>query len=290
LTAGDADARLPPVNPSSENRTGPIGVFDSGIGGLTVFRELLRHLSGQELVYFGDSARVPYGTKSGETVTRFSLEAADFLMEHENIKALVVACYTASAYAIPALEKRLQIPIVGVIESGAKAAVDVSDGEAIGVIGTSATVASGAYERAIHSLSPEAEIFTQACPLFVPLAEEGWIEHEVTHRVAEEYLGPLKTRGVGSLILGCTHYPLLKGVIQEVMGPGVILVDAGEYTAQALSERLGGDEAGGGEEPEHKIFLTDLPQAFRTTSERFLGRPLPPVELVTWHEEGWVRT
>jgi len=279
------------MNTNSDNRSRPIGVFDSGIGGLTVFREMLRHLSGEELVYFGDAARVPYGTKSGETVTRFSLEAAEFLIEHENIKAMVVACYTASAYAIPALEERLQIPIVGVIESGARAAIDVTDGGCIGVIGTRATVASGAYERAIHKFSPGAEIITQACPLFVPLAEEGWIDHDVTRRVAEEYLAPIKERGVHSLILGCTHYPLLKGVIQEVMGPAVTLVDAGEYTAHALAEQLGGVvETDDQPEPEHRIFLTDQPQAFRTISERFLGRPLPPVELVTWREEGWVRT
>jgi glutamate racemase len=281
------------MNSTTGSGSPPVGVFDSGIGGLTVFRELLRRLSGEELVYFGDSARVPYGTKSGETVTRFTLEAAEFLLEHQKIKALVVACNTASAYAIPALEERLRIPVVGVIESGARAALDVRDGGAIGVIGTSATVASGAYERAIQKRVPDAEIVTQACPLFVPLAEEGWTDHEVTRRVAEEYLAPLKERGIGCLILGCTHYPLLKGVIQEVMGPTVKLVDAGEYTAQSLSERIGGTAvtpSGPAPEPEHRIFLTDLPQSFRATSERFLGRPLPPVELVTWHEEGWVRT
>jgi glutamate racemase len=268
-----------------------LGVFDSGIGGLTVVRELLRQLPDERLLYFGDTARLPYGTKSGETVTRFTLEAAEFLREHD-IKALVVACNTASAYALPALQERLTMPVVGVIESGAAAALDATRNRRVGVIGTSATVASRAYERAVERLAPGVEVVSHACPLFVPLAEEGWTHHEVTRLVAREYLTPVRERGVDTLVLGCTHYPILADVIQEAMGPGVRLVDAGEGTARAMRERL---EAEGlrapdaASPPEHRIFLSDLLPAFRATSERFLGQKLPPVEVVHWKDEKWVR-
>lgn len=266
-------------------------MFDSGIGGLTVVRELLRQLPDERLLYFGDTARLPYGTKSGETVTRFTLEAAEFLREHD-IKALVVACNTASAYALPALQERLTLPVVGVIESGARAALEATRNRKIGVIGTSATVASLAYHRAVERLATGVEIVAHACPLFVPLAEEGWTHHEVTRLVAREYLAPMAARGVDTVVLGCTHYPILKDVIQEAVGPQVRLVDAGEGTARALSERL---EAEGlrapksASPPEHRIFLSDLLPAFRATSERFLGQKLPPVEVVHWQDERWVR-
>ena len=268
----------------------PLGVFDSGIGGLTVVRALLTELPEERLLYFGDTARLPYGTKSGETVTRFTLEAAEFLREHD-VKALVVACNTASAYALPALAERLEMPVVGVIESGARAAVQATTRRKVGVIGTSATVASRAYDRALERLAPGLAVTTRACPLFVPLVEEGWIDHDVTRRVAREYLAPLAEHGVDTLVLGCTHYPLLAGVIQETMGAGVRLVDAGEGTARAMRDELTarGLRATGGRPPEHRIFLTDLLPAFRATSERFLGQPLPPVELVSWKDERWVR-
>ena len=268
----------------------PLGVFDSGIGGLTVVRALLRHLPEERLLYFGDTARLPYGTKSGETVTRFTLEAAEFLREHD-VKALVVACNTASAYALPALEQRLAMPVVGVIESGARAAIEATTRRRVGVIGTSATVASKAYDRALERLSPGVDVTTRACPLFVPLVEEGWIDHEVTRMVAREYLAPIAEHGVDTLVLGCTHYPLLAGIIQETMGPDVRLVDAGEGTARAMRDQLTahGLRAAGGTKPEHHIFLTDLLPAFRATSERFLGQALPPVELVSWKDERWVR-
>ena len=280
------------MNDSTENSSRPIGVFDSGIGGLTVFRELLRQLKGERLLYFGDTARVPYGSKSGDTVTRFTLEAADFL-QAQSIKALVVACNTASAYAIPALETRLGIPVLGVIEAGAKAAADASRGGPIGVIGTSATVASPAYESALRRRVPDAKIVTMACPLFVPLVEEGWTDHRITREIAEEYLSPLRQENLDCLILGCTHYPLLKGVIQDVMGPSVKLVDAGNYTARELKQILGPSRGSAAEaKPDnlgHHIFLTDSPPAFRRTSERFLGKDLPPVEVVAREEERWVR-
>lgn len=271
----------------------PIGVFDSGIGGLTVVRELLRQLPDERLLYFGDTARLPYGTKSGETVTRFTLEAAEFLREHD-IKALVVACNTASAYALPALAERLPMPVIGVIESGARAALEATKNRKIGVIGTSATVASRAYDRAVERLArgESVEVISHACPLFVPLAEEGWTHHEVTRIVAREYLTPVRERGVDTIVLGCTHYPILADVIQEAAGPGVRLVDAGEGTARAMRERLDAEglrAPAAAHPPEHRIFLSDLLPAFRTTSERFLGQKLPPVEVVHWKDERWVR-
>ena len=270
--------------------TRPIGVFDSGIGGLTVARELLRVLPHEKLLYFGDTARVPYGTKSGETVTRFTLEAAEFLRDFD-IKALVVACNTASAYALPSLDDRLQMPVVGVIESGAKAALEGGAVRRVGVIGTAATVASRAYERALAEMAPGAAVTSIACPLFVPLVEEGWLDHPVTRQVAEEYLTPLRDAQLDALILGCTHYPLLRPVLQEVMGASVRLVDAGAFTAQAVAERLGpaGLAPASSSPPEHRIFLTDSLPAFQRTGERFLGRALPPVEVVRRHEEKWVR-
>jgi glutamate racemase len=268
----------------------PIGVFDSGIGGLTVARELLRQLPDEPLLYFGDTARVPYGSKSGETVIRFTLEAGEFL-RGQGIKALVVACNTASAYALPALAERLALPVIGVIESGARAAAEVAPRGRIGVIGTAATIASRAYEEELARVAPGARVFAAACPLLVPLIEEGWLDRAATRLVAEEYLAPLVAERLDALILGCTHYPLLRPLLQQVMGEGVQLVDAGHHTAVAVAERLGASGRAGPSPapPEHRVFLTDLPLAFRATSERFLGRALPPVELVRRMEERWVR-
>jgi glutamate racemase len=292
------------MKPTRAGGDSPLGVFDSGIGGLTVFRQLVRILPEERLLYFGDTARVPYGTKSGETVVRFTLEAARFLGD-QGVKALVVACNTASAYALEAVEEELGIPVVGVIESGARAAIQETRKRRIGVIGTTATITSGAYDRALKRLAPDLTLVSKACPLFVPLVEEGWTEHPVTRMVAEEYLAPLSATGVDALILGCTHYPLLKYLLRQVMGADVALIDAGEFTARAVGERLG--EAGLRartrsahtraeatdpavlEARDDRIFLTDLPPAFRATSERFLGRKLPPVEVVRRLEERWVR-
>jgi glutamate racemase len=259
----------------------PLGVFDSGIGGLTVVRELLRLLPDEELVYYGDVARLPYGNKSPETVTRFSREIIDFLVG-KDVKAIVVACNTASALALPLLEGTLPVPTVGVIESGAAAAAASATGK-VGVIATASTVRSGAYTKALHARRADLEILERACPLFVPLVEEGWIDHAVTRAVAHEYLAPLEHHGLDTLILGCTHYPLLKQVIGEVMGEGVRLVDSGEETARTVVQLLDaqGLRAPGGRAPVHALYLSDLPAAFTGTAERFLGRALPPVEVVT---------
>jgi glutamate racemase len=259
----------------------PLGVFDSGIGGLTVVRELLRILPHEELVYYGDVARLPYGNKSKETITRFSREIARFLLER-GVKAIVVACNTASALALDVLARELPVPVVGVIDAAARAATRAGAGH-IGVVGTASTVRSGAYTRAITALRPDATVIERACPLFVPLVEEGWIDHAVTREVAREYLGPLAGQGLDTLILGCTHYPLLRGVIGDVMGPGVTLVDSGEQAAHAVRALLDaqGLLAPTRPAPTHALYLSDLPSAFTPTAERFLGRTLPPVQVVT---------
>ena len=212
----------------------PIGIFDSGIGGLTVLASLQRRLPGERYIYLGDTARLPYGTKSAETVVRYALRAADFLAGH-GIKMLVVACNTASAAALPALEQAMTIPVVGVVTPGARAAVAGTSGS-VGIIGTESTVASGAYLRAVHALRPEVEVVARACPLFVPLAEEGWWDHPVTREVARLYLEPFTGGRVDTLILGCTHYPLLRGAIAATVGDRVRLVDSAEAIAGEVAE------------------------------------------------------
>lgn len=260
----------------------PLGVFDSGIGGLTVVRELLRLLPEESLVYYGDVARLPYGNKSPETVTRFSREIIEFLVARD-VKAIVVACNTASALALPALKDTLEVPVVGVIEAGARAAAERTQSGKVGVIATASTVRSGAYTRALLGRRNDLDVIERACPLFVPLVEEGWIDHGVTRLVAQEYLAPLEHHGLDTLILGCTHYPLLKSVIGQVMGEGVRLVDSGEETARVVVDLLEahGLRAPRGNVPRHALYLSDLPAAFTGTAERFLGRALPPVEVVT---------
>jgi len=259
----------------------PIGVFDSGVGGLTVFHALEQALPGEALVYLGDTARVPYGTKSAETVIRYTLEAARFMLRQQ-VKMVVVACNTASSVAIEAMEKEARLPVVGVIEPGAARAVEQSKVGRIGVIGTRATVGSGAYKRAIQARRPEAEVISQACPLFVPLAEEGWTEGEVTRKVAESYLEPFRRAEVDTLVLGCTHYPLLRGVIGQVMGPGVTLVDSAESVAREVAHRLHDDpdlaRNGAAPSAEHHFYVTDAPEPFQIVAERFLGRPIRCLE------------
>jgi glutamate racemase len=265
-----------------------IGVFDSGIGGLTAVREIFRVLPHESVVYFGDTARLPYGSKSRETVTRFSLEIAHFLVR-QNIKCLLVACNTASSYALSTLERALEIPVVGVIRAAAEAAVSRSPHGRIGVVGTLGTVASKAFPEAIAALAPGASVISRACPLFVPLVEEGWTHHPVTRHVAEEYLRELKNGHLESLILGCTHYPLLHDVIHEVMGPGVALVDSGAEAAGALAELLAqrGQLAPGGAVSEHHVYLSDEPRKFAATAAAFLGRELPRVSIVDQTDLPW---
>lgn len=262
--------------------TAAIGVFDSGIGGLTVAREIMRQLPDERVVYFGDTARVPYGPKSPDTVRRYSREIAAFL-QSQGVKAIVVACNTATAHALDALRGELAFPVIGVVEPGATAAVEASRGGGIGVIGTAGTIASKAYERAIASRAPEARIIARACPLFVPLVEEGWIDRPATRLVAEEYLGPLRDAHIDTLVLGCTHYPLLKRLIGDLLGRDVRLIDSAEQTAmetrRVLDER--GLRAPPGTKPRHRFIASDAPEQFLRLAQRFLGSAVDDVETVT---------
>lgn len=248
-----------------------IGIFDSGVGGLTVVHALLRALPHEDLIYLGDTGRYPYGTKSGETVTRYSIENVEFLLARD-VKMIVVACNSASATALDVLRARFDVPIVGVIEPGARAAVAHTRSGRVGVIGTEATISSGAYTRALRDLQPSLELYTRACPLLVPLAEEGWLEGDITRSVVETYLASLTRSGIDALILGCTHYPLLRDVIAAVMGPEVRLVDSAEETAREVAARLAAEglarDAGAGGS---SFFVTDVPDRFVRIGQRFLG-------------------
>jgi glutamate racemase len=266
----------------SGGSTAPIGVFDSGIGGLTVVRELMRQLPHESIIYFGDTARVPYGPKSPDTVRRYSREISAFLVE-QGVKALVIACNTATAHALTVLREELSLPVVGVVEPGARAAVAASQGQALGVIGTAGTVASGAYERAIRSLLPEARVVARACPLFVPLVEEGWVDTEVTRLVAHEYLDPMRAEGIDALVLGCTHYPLLKPMLGHIIGEAVQLIDSAEETAQEtgrLLDRLA-LRAEPGAVPAYRFVASDAPEQFLRLGQRFLGETIDRVETLT---------
>lgn len=269
----------------------PIGVFDSGIGGLTTVRELFRRLPGESVMYFGDTARLPWGNKSRDTVTRFSVEIASFLVR-QHVKCVVVACNTASSHALEALRERFGVPVIGVIEPAARAAVAAAPNGRIGVVGTLATVGSHAYADAIARLAPSATVQQRACPLFVPLVEEGWLDHAVTRLVVEEYLHELRDARLESLILGCTHYPLLAPLLREYMGEGVTLVDSGAEAARATAELLterGALAPAGGGEPQHHFFLSDEPRrrSFARVAESFLGRPLPRVTVVDQTDLPW---
>lgn len=251
-----------------------IGVFDSGIGGLTVVQQIVRLLPNEHVIYLGDTARTPYGTKSPETIRRYALENAEFLLD-KGIKLLVVACNSVSAVALELLEDRVRVPVVGVIEPGARAAVSATRKRKVGVIGTEATIASGAYTRALKALDASLEVYTRACPLFVPLAEEGWVFNDVARAVARRYLTSLKRSGIDTLVLGCTHYPLLSAVIADVLGPGVRLVDSALTTAQAVRELLISRSLVRRAEPGSvSFFVTDLPERFIKVGHLFMGQPV----------------
>jgi glutamate racemase len=260
----------------------PIGVFDSGVGGLTVVRALMRRLPNESIYYFGDTARVPYGIKSEETIAHFATQIAQFLLEKE-VKLLIIACNTMAAVAARTIADLSPVPVLDVIGAGAHAAATTTRNRRVGVIGTLATTASGAYDRAIHRYDAGIEIFSQACPLFVPLVEEGWLDHDVTRLTAKEYLAPVLAQSVDTLVLGCTHYPLLKPLLADVAGKGVTLVDSAETMAQEtetlLRERNLARTDG---VPHYQFFVTDVPQRFQLVGERFLGRALAPVHVVKW--------
>lgn len=274
----------------------PIGVFDSGVGGLSVLRELLRLLPDERYLYLGDSARVPYGSKSPETVQLFARQCARFLADQQ-VKLIVVACNSASAVALQAIADEVDVPVIGVIEPAAGAAVQATRSGTVGVIGTRATVNSAAYCRAIHLLNPGVTVHSQPCPLFVPLVEEGWTDHSAARLIAQEYLGPLfappaangsgQPAAIDTLVLGCTHYPLLKPLLHELL-PGVTLIDCGEHAARAAHHQLAIRRGLAPLRPRNGhplpadvcFYLTDVPPTFVPIAERFLGFPVSRVERV----------
>ena len=259
----------------------PIGIFDSGIGGLTVVREILRRLPDENFIYLGDTARVPYGTKSSQTVIKYSQSNSKFLIS-KGIKLLVVACNTASAVALPSLRWDFELPIIGVIEPGARKAVRITKTGKVGVIGTPSTIKSNAYKKAMENIAPEVKVYSKACPLFVPLAEEGWTDGEIAELTAKRYLEPLMESGIEVLILGCTHYPLLKSMIQKVMGDEVTLVDSAEETALEIERILKDNNISNESFSSNKreFYLTDVSDTFIEIAGRFLGEKIERVEQV----------
>lgn len=264
----------------------PIGIFDSGIGGLTVARAIRHRMPGEDIIYFGDTARLPYGTKSEQTVTRFARQIAEFLLRRD-IKALVVACNTASAIALPSLAEWLAIPVIGVIEPGAVGAIRETKKGCIGVIGTLATTESNAYPKALHERDSALDVISVACPLFVPLAEEGLMDGPIAEAIAHRYLNTFTSAGVDTIILGCTHYPYLAPIIQEVVGEKIVLIDSGVETAQVVTELLQDKQiiADPSSKGRFTVLLTDLPRRFREVGARFLGEPLDDVGLVSLANE-----
>jgi glutamate racemase len=253
------------------NKDSAIGLFDSGIGGLTVLQKIIELLPKENTVYLGDTARAPYGTKSVETVLRYSFENSEFLVE-KDVKLVVVACNTSTAIALDRLKSSLDIPVIGVIESGVRKALEKSRNKKIGVIGTEATIQSGAYTKALRAKDVKVEVYSRACPLFVPLVEEGWTDNDVVEMTVKAYLGSLKQSGIDTLILGCTHYPLLKKAIRKLMGDAVYLVDSAEEIANEVSTVLKKESLvrknGKGS---HSFFVTDAPDRFVKVGQRFLG-------------------
>jgi len=259
----------------------PIGIFDSGIGGLTVARAIYERLPHESTIYFGDTARVPYGPKSPDTVRRYSLEILHWLLG-QGVKAVVIACNTSTAHALDALQAESPVPVIGVIEPGARAAVSAMRRGPIGVIGTTGTIASNAYARAIQAAKPGAAVEQKACPLFVPLVEEGWFEHPAAELIALEYLQPLKHARVDVLVLGCTHYPLLKPLLQRTMGPDIRLIDSGEATAATVQDALHstGLNAPSNASAAHRFVVSDDEARFRQVGSRFIGERLRKAEVV----------
>ena len=273
-----------------------IGVFDSGIGGLTVVRSLMERLPFENIIYFGDTARVPYGIKSVETINRYAAQITEFLIK-KDVKLLIVACNTMAAVAhqtivdfsnVPvAISPRKifvdPVPVLEVIDASARIATKNTRTKSIGVIGTPATINSNAYARAIHLLDKEAKVFSQTCPLFVPLVEEGWFDHPATKLIAQEYLKPVIAEQIDTLVLGCTHYPLLKPLLQDILGPEVTLIDSAEAMADIAADLINKQNMGNQtfSPPDYTFYVSDLPYRFQTIGERFLGRTLGRVELVS---------
>ena len=279
------------------DRNLPIGIFDSGVGGLTVYKALHERLPNERFVYLGDTARVPYGTKSLATVERYAVENSKFLESH-GVKLLVVACNTASALALPAIRAAIKVPVMGVIEPGSRAAVEVAKGANIGVIATEATIQSGAYAKALAAMGATGQVIERACPLFVSLAEEGWANSDVARLVASDYLSEFKKTNLGALVLGCTHYPILRDVISETVGHDVKLIDSGAATARDVESLLENsdltheDALGLYQERQlcddlDHFYVTDAAERFAKVAERFLGSAPSILEAVEiWgHDE-----
>jgi len=265
----------------NSSANGGIGVFDSGVGGLTVVKEIFKILPQELVIYFGDTARCPYGPRSKRIVQEFSIQNVNFLSSL-GVKFVVVACNTSSAVALNHLKRHSDLPLMGVIEPGAKAAVNSTRNGRIGVIGTSGTIASGSYPKAIKKIDKDPSVFSYPCPLFVSLAEEGFLDKKATYLIAQDYLQPLKRDGIDTLILGCTHYPLLKRVIAQVMGHGVTLINSAEEIAKELKSSLMGKKLlkKTSKPPVHKFFVSDQPKKFIQIGERFLGKRIKKAQMI----------
>jgi glutamate racemase len=262
-----------------------IGIFDSGIGGLTVVKQLIRFLPHEDLIYFGDTARVPYGTKSEKLIRQYAMEDAKFLLQF-GIKMLVVGCNSVSATALDLLQEKLSIPVTGVIEPGVTAAVNLSEKKRIGVIGTTATISSKAYDRKIYIRDNKIEVFGQPCPLLVPLVEEGWLEDDITRLTIKKYIDPLLKKDIDVIILGCTHFPVIKSLFQEVVGNKITLIDSGEETAKVVRDTLihknivkVNEDKG-----QLKVYVSDIPGKFSEIGTRFLGEPVVDAERVDFEK------
>lgn len=271
----------------------PIGVFDSGIGGLTVVKELMKQLPDEPIIYLGDTARVPYGTKSDRTIKAFTLQSCLFLLEHD-VKMIIVACNTASAVALDFISNMFRIPVLGVIVPGSMAAVEKTRNKRVGVIGTHTTVNSQSYTKTIGGIDQEVRVFSKACPLLVPIAEEGWLRHDVTTHVCNEYLSAFQSTEIDTLVMGCTHYPVLSGAIEaaisKIMDHPVELIDSGVETAKLASTVLAARRLLHGQEPArpvHRFYVTDLPKNFERVGEMFLGSPIDHLDVVTVESMGF---
>jgi len=256
----------------------PVGVFDSGVGGLTVVKQIFRKLPKEQVIYFGDTGRFPYGIRSAEVIKSFSRQNVNFLLE-QKVKIIVVACNTASAHALDYIKKIFNIPMVGVIEPGAKAAAHYTKNSRIGVIGTEGTIESSSYTKALLKINPRLKVFSMACPLFVALAENGYINKEAAYLIAEDYLGFMKQKNIDTLVLGCTHYPPLKNVIRKVMGKHVRLVDSAEETARSVKALLADLQLNSRAKKvkAHKYFVSDTPDKMKRMSRHFVGRQIKRV-------------
>jgi len=264
----------------------PIGIFDSGVGGLTVFKEIIKFLPYEDIIYFGDVGRTPYGGRSKEIIISFTRQDVAFLID-QNVKFIISACNTASSVALEEIRQNYSIEIIGVIEPGAKAAIEKTKNGRIGVIGTHATINSNAYAKIIHNIEPKIKVFSLACPLFVPLVEEGYIDREATYLIAQDYLRTMLDVKADTLVLGCTHYPLLKDVIMDVMGEKVTLIDSGEETARTVYQKMTEGNLLNpkasqrpAEQGEYKFFVSDVPEKFSKVASRFLGKEVQKITRV----------